>query len=137
MSNADVSNAEVADIDWPMLRAKAAEAAATAYAPYSKLHVGAAAVTDTGHTAVGSNVENGSYGLTLCAECSLVGDLRRTGGRRLLALCASTPDGQILMPCGRCRQILYEFGGADLLIDTPEGPKSLGDLLPMVFELDV
>ncbi len=132
-----MSDTDVSAIDWKMLRSKAAEAAATAYAPYSTLHVGAAALTNTGAIATGCNVENGSYGLTLCAECALVGDVRRIGAERLVALCASTPAGQILMPCGRCRQILWEFGGPDLLVDTPEGPTAMANLLPMVFELDV
>ena len=123
-------------IDWGALRQLAAEAAAQAYAPYSRLHVGAAALTDTGEVATGCNVENASYGLTLCSECALVGDLRKLGGARLVAISVTTPEGDLLLPCGRCRQILYEFGGPGLLVDTPEGPWRLAALLPQAFGPD-
>ena len=123
-------------IDWGALRRLAAAAAEQAYAPYSRLHVGAAALTDSGEVATGCNVENASYGLTLCAECALVGDLRKLGGPRLVALSVTTPEGELLLPCGRCRQILYEFGGPGLLIDTPEGLLPLEALLPQAFGPD-
>ena len=107
-----------------LLRACAVEAAQRAYCPYSQLQVGAAALVDDGRVITGCNVENASYGLGLCAECTLVGQLRLTGGGRLVALACRSGTGELLMPCGRCRQVIYEFGGADLLVDTPAGPET-------------
>ena len=124
--------------DWPALRAAAREAAGRAYAPYSHVHVGAAALVDDGRVVRGCNVENASYGLTLCAECGLVSDLCATGGGRLVALAVVAGDGAYLAPCGRCRQVLYEFGGPDLMVDTGDeaGPSTLGELLPGAFGPD-
>lgn len=99
-------------IDWQALEAAAKDAMDRAYAPYSKFPVGAAALTDDGRIISGCNVENASYGLTLCAECTLVGQLHMGGGGRLVAFYCVDGDGSILMPCGRCRQLLYEFRGA-------------------------
>lgn len=123
------------DIPWTDLRAGARAASARSYAPYSAVRVGACAVCDDGRLVEGSNVENASYGLTLCAECSLVSDLARTGGGRLVALSVVAGDGRPIAPCGRCRQLLYEHGGAGLLVDDGEGrpPRTLGDLLPDAF----
>ncbi len=126
------------DVPWHELRAMAREATRRAYAPYSRVLVGAAALTTTGTFVVGSNVENASYGLTLCAECSLVSDLVRQGGGRLVALAVVAGDGEPLAPCGRCRQVLYEHAGASLLIDTgDQSPATtLGALLPHAFGPD-
>ena len=124
------------EIDWQALRSVAAEAAANAYAPYSRFPVGAAGLTDDGRIVSGCNVENASYGLTLCAECGLVSDLHLTGGGRLVAVAVVNPDGTAITPCGRCRQLLHEAGGADLLVDGPDGPQPLGDLLPGAFGPD-
>ena len=104
-----------------------------AYAPYSKLSVGAAALTDDGRVVTGCNVENASYGLTLCAECGLVGDLHRTGGGRLVAVAVTDGDGNPLTPCGRCRQLLYEAGGANCLVNEIQ---TVGELLPGAFGPD-
>jgi cytidine deaminase len=104
-------------IDWDELRAAAAEAAQRAYAPYSRFRVGAAGLTDDGRVVVGCNVENASYGLTLCAECGLVSALHAGGGGRLVAVAVSDPDGRPLSPCGRCRQLLYEAGGSELVVN--------------------
>ena len=124
-------------VDWDALRAAADAAAERAYAPYSRFRVGAAGVVDDGRIVTGCNVENASYGLTLCAECGVVSDLHRTGGGRLVALACATPDSDDhLMPCGRCRQLLYEAGGPELLVDGPHGPLPLGDLLPHAFGPD-
>ena len=123
----------IANIDWELLRRKAIEAAAHAYAPYSGLRVGAAALVDDGRIVVGCNVENVSYGLGLCAECAVACALHSGGGGRLLALSCVAGDGGSLMPCGRCRQVLLEHGGGQLLVDHPSGPRSLGDLLPDAF----
>ncbi|OYV58349.1 MAG: cytidine deaminase, partial [Actinobacteria bacterium 21-73-9] len=105
------------------------------YAPYSAVRVGACGLAEDGRVVTGSNVENASYGLTLCAECSLVSDLVRTGGGRLVALSVVAGDGEPLAPCGRCRQLLFEHGGRDLLVDGGEGapPRALAALLPDAF----
>jgi cytidine deaminase len=121
------------DIDWKMLRHKATEAAARAYAPYSGFFVGAAALVDDRRMVSGCNVENVSYGLGLCAECSVVCALHSGGGGRLIALSCVDVAGEVLMPCGRCRQVLLEHGGSELLIDHPLGPRTLGELLPDAF----
>jgi cytidine deaminase len=124
------------DIDWNMLRDKATQVSAAAYAPYSRFRVGAAALVDDGRVVTGCNVENVSYGLGLCAECAVVCALHSTGGGRLVALACVDQRGSVLMPCGRCRQVLAEHGGAELLIDHPRGPRRLGDLLPDAFGPD-
>jgi cytidine deaminase len=117
-------------VDWAALRAAAREAMAHAYAPYSNYPVGAAALVDDGRVVTGCNVENASYGLTLCAECGLVSALHRTGGGRLVAFACVNRKGDLIMPCGRCRQLLWEHGGAELLVDTDEGPMSMSSVLP-------
>src|ERR1700751_1843345 len=121
------------DIDWTRLQAAAMEAAARAYAPYSRLRVGAAGVTGDGRIVTGCNVENASYGLTLCAECGLVSALHASGGGTLAAVSVASGDGQRLLPCGRCRQLLMEAGGPGLLVDTTTGPTELAELLPSAF----
>lgn len=123
------------NVDWHLLRARARDAATRSYAPYSRVRVGASALTSSGEIIEGSNVENASYGLTLCAECALVGDLVRVDGGRLLAVSVVAGDGEPLTPCGRCRQLLFEHGGAELLIDAGEGetPRRLDELLPGAF----
>ncbi|MBJ7337373.1 cytidine deaminase [Mycolicibacterium sp.] len=124
------------EIDWKLLRDKAIEASAHAYAPYSRFPVGAAAVTSDDRILTGCNVENVSYGLGLCAECSVVCALHTSGGGRLVALACVDATGALLMPCGRCRQVLLEHGGPEMLIDHPRGPRTLGDLLPDAFGPD-
>ena len=123
-------------IDWKSLRDKAIHAARGAYARYSGFPVGAAALVDDGRIITGCNVENVSYGLGLCAECAVVCALHSTGGGRLLALACVDGAGALLMPCGRCRQVLLEHGGPGLLIDHPAGPRPLGELLPDAFGRD-
>ena len=123
-------------IDWKLLRDKAIHAADGAYAPYSGFPVGAAALVDDHRIITGCNVENVSYGLGLCAECAVVCALHSTGGGRLLALVCVDGSGSLLMPCGRCRQVLLEHGGPDLLIAHPDAPRRLGDLLPDAFGPD-
>jgi cytidine deaminase len=122
--------------DWPALRSAAVAVAASAYAPYSRLQVGAAALCDDGRMVTGCNVENASYGLGLCAECTMAGQLRLTGGGRFVAVACRSSTGELLMPCGRCRQVLYEFGGPDCLLDTPRGILPLSDVLPDAFGPD-
>jgi cytidine deaminase len=124
------------DIDWAALRRAALEAMGRAYAPYSQFPVGAAALVDDGRVVIGCNVENVSYGLGLCAECGLVSSLHATGGGRLVAFACVDRHGDVLMPCGRCRQLLWEHGGPDLLIDTSDGPRPMTDLLPLAFGPD-
>jgi cytidine deaminase len=120
-------------IDWSALRAAAVAAAGRAYAPYSRLRVGAAGLASDGRVVVGCNVENASYGLTLCAECGLVSSLHAGGGGTLVAVSVVGGDGAPLVPCGRCRQLLLEAGGPDLLVDADGGPVGLGSLLPSAF----
>jgi cytidine deaminase len=124
------------DVDWKLLRDKAIEVSARAHAPYSGFPVGAAALVDDGRIVVGCNVENVSYGLGLCAECAVACALHSGGGGRLLALTCVDGSGRLLMPCGRCRQVLLEHGGPELLIAHPSGPRPLGDLLPDAFGPD-
>ena len=121
-------------IDWPALRVAAVAAAERAYAPYSGLRVGAAGQAGDGQVITGCNVENASYGLTLCAECGLVSALHASGAAGpLLAVAVVAGDGEPLLPCGRCRQLLLEAGGGDLLVETAEGPVELKVLLPAAF----
>jgi cytidine deaminase len=124
------------EIDWQALRDKAIAVAASAYAPYSGFGVGAAALVDDGRVVAGCNVENVSYGLGLCAECAAVCALHSTGGGRLVALVCVNGAGGLLMPCGRCRQVLLEHGGPQLLVAHPDGPRPLGELLPDPFGPD-
>lgn len=124
------------DPDWPALRAEAERMTSLAYAPYSGVLVGAAGFTDDGRTVTGCNVENASYGLSLCAECGLASNLFASGGGRLVALSVVGADGRHLAPCGRCRQVLFEVGGPDLLIDTDRGVVTLDTLLPGAFGPD-
>ena len=120
-------------IDWPALRSAAAQMTEQAYAPYSRLRVGAAGVTGDGRVVTGCNVENASYGLSLCAECTMAGQLRLTGGGRFTAVACRSGAGELLMPCGRCRQLLFELGGPDCLLDTPSGILPMRDVLPDAF----
>jgi len=119
-------------VDWAALRAEATRAAAHAYAPYSHLHVGAAALVDDGRVVSGCNVENASYGLTLCAECGLVSALHSSGGGRLVAVVCVDGAGNYLAPCGRCRQLLYEHG-PDAVIGWDPEPIAITGLLPHAF----
>ncbi|WP_067843248.1 cytidine deaminase [Nocardia lijiangensis] len=123
----------MSEIAWNILRDKAIRVMHNAYAPYSRFPVGAAALTSDGRIVSGCNVENVSYGLALCAECVLVGNLFVSGGGRLAAVSVCDSRGEILMPCGRCRQLLYEHGGRELLVDHRTGPVRLSALLPDAF----
>lgn len=122
-----------ADVDWETLHEAAVAAAANSYSPYSNFPVGVAGFTDDGRVVSGANVENASYGITLCAECSMVSALFATGGGRLTAVYCVDGNGDPLMPCGRCRQLLYEHGGPDLLVMTPQGVQSMDQILPQAF----
>ena len=121
------------EIDWSGLRAAAIEAMRHAYAPYSDFPVGAAGLVDDGRVVVGCNVENASYGVGLCAECGLVSSLHATGGGRLVAVSCVDANGDPLMPCGRCRQLLYEHGGPACLVEALPRPLSMAELLPHAF----
>lgn len=124
------------DVDWAALTAAATEIMTKAYVPYSKFPVGAAALVHDGRVVTGCNVENASYGITLCAECGLVSSLAATGGGRLVAFACVDGNGQALMPCGRCRQLLWEHGGPALLVLTPEGVLPMTQVLPQAFGPD-
>lgn len=124
------------EINWDELRAAANEVAKLAYAPYSNFLVGAAALTDDGRTITGCNVENLSYGLSLCAECSLVSALHSGGGGRLVAVAIVSGSGRPCTPCGRCRQLLFEHGGPDCLVDGDGTIRTVAELLPDGFDAD-
>ncbi|MGH3473263.1 MAG: cytidine deaminase [Nocardioidaceae bacterium] len=121
------------EVDWDGLADAATEVLRRAYAPYSHYPVGVAGLVDDGRVVVGCNVENASYGLGLCAECGLVSSLHATGGGRLVAVLCVDRHGLPLMPCGRCRQLLYENGGPDLQILMSDGVRSMSELLPDAF----
>ena len=122
-----------AEVDWPALRAAATEVMRHAYAPYSDFQVGAAALVDDGRVIAACNVENASYGIGLCAECGLVSLLHAGGGGRLVAVVAVDKHGNTLMPCGRCRQLLWENGGPTMLLDTVHGTRTMTEVLPDAF----
>lgn len=124
---------QVDAVDWDELRVAAADVARSARAPYSQLHVGAAGLLDSGEVVIGCNVECASYGLTLCAECGLISAAQLRPNTRLVALSVTDESGEFLLPCGRCRQLLIEVAGPDLLLDTENGPTPMGELLPAAF----
>jgi len=125
-----------ATADWDRLREAAVAAMRTAYAPYSDYPVGVAGLVDDGRVVSGCNVENASYGLSLCAECGMVSDLHATGGGRLVAVSCVDQHGKSLMPCGRCRQLLWENGRPTTLLKTPEGILPMSEILPQAFGPD-
>jgi cytidine deaminase len=120
-------------VDWAELTAAATDAMRRAYAPYSRYPVGAAALVDDGRVVTGCNVENASYGLTLCAECGLVSALHASGGGRLTHFVCVDGGGEVLMPCGRCRQLLFEHGGPSLELLTTSGVRRMAEVLPDAF----
>ena len=120
-------------IDWDALRAAANTAMEKAYVPYSKFKVGVAALTEDGRIVSGCNIENASYGLTLCAECSMVSELFMTGGGRLVAFTCVDGHGNILMPCGRCRQLLFEHSAKGMILETVSGFKTIAEVIPDAF----
>ena len=122
--------------DWDSLTAHAVEAATHAYAPYSHFPVGAAALVDDGRVVSGCNVENAAYGVALCAECGLVSQLHLTGGGKLTHFVCVNGSRQVIMPCGRCRQLLFENGGPDLLLLTVSGVRRMDEVLPDAFGAD-
>ena len=128
--------ADTADFDWAALQQKAVEAMTRAYAPYSRYSVGAAGAVDDGRVVVGCNVENASYGVGLCAECGMVSQLHATGGGRLTHVVCVNREGAVIMPCGRCRQLLFEHGGKELLLMTTTGPRPMTAVLPDAFGPD-
>ena len=124
------------DFDWAALTAAAVDVSARAYAPYSHYPVGAAATADDGRVLVGCNVENAAYGVVLCAECGLVSSLHASGGGRLTHFVCVNGLREVIMPCGRCRQLLYEHGGPGLLLLTPAGVRPMSEVLPDAFGPD-
>lgn len=121
------------EINWEKLREAAIAAMRNSYSPYSEFPVGAAAITDDGRIVSGCNVENASYGVGLCAECSLVSELFRTGGGKLVAFDCVDKNSETLMPCGRCRQLLYEHAAPGMLLNTVSGIKTIDQVLPDAF----
>ena len=124
---------QTVSVDWDLLRATATEAMRRAYAPYSGFPVGVAGLVDDGRIVSGCNVENAAYGVALCAECGMVSDLHRGGGGRLVAVSCVNGNGDSLMPCGRCRQLLWEHGGPSCLVMTPTGVRAMTKVLPDAF----
>ena len=122
-----------ASIDWEALHARAVELAARAYAPYSHYPVGVAGLVDDGRVVAGCNVENAGYGVALCAECGMISELIASGGGRLVAVSCVNSSGETIMPCGRCRQLIWEHGGATCLLQTPQGVLSMDQVLPQAF----
>ena len=123
----------MSSIDWEALRAVAKAAMANAYAPYSKFPVGAAALTEDGRVVSGCNVENASYGLGLCAECGLVSNLTMTGGGKLVAFYCVDGQQNVLMPCGSCRQLLFEHSTPGMVLETVSGQRTIEQVLPDAF----
>lgn len=121
------------DIDWDELRQAATDAMRNAYVPYSRFPVGAAALVTDGRIVSGCNVENASYGVTLCAECGLVSALHMSGGGQLIAFVCVDGSGATLMPCGRCRQLLYEHAVPGMLLETISGIRTIDEVLPDAF----
>jgi cytidine deaminase len=132
----DEESVTVSTVDWAALRAAAIEVRDRAYAPYSRFPVGVAGLVDDGRVVVGCNVENASYGLGLCAECGMVSALHASGGGRLVAVCCVDHSGAPLVPCGRCRQLLWEHGGPDLVLETATGLRPMAELLPAAFDAE-
>ena len=124
---------EQASVDWDLLHAKATEAMEQAYAPYSKFPVGVAGLVDDGRIVSGCNVENAAYGVALCAECGMMSQLHLTGGGRLVAVYCVNGNGDALMPCGRCRQLLWENGGPGCQVMTATGVRTMAEVLPDAF----
>ena len=120
-------------VDWAVLHAAAVEVMQRAYAPYSRFRVGVAGLVDDGRIVVGCNVENAAYGVALCAECGMVSSLHASGGGRLVAVSCVDADGDALMPCGRCRQLLWENGGPQCLVMSPDGVMTMSEVLPLAF----
>jgi cytidine deaminase len=134
MSRAEGEGLTVPDsFDWDSLQQEAVAVARRAYAPYSHYPVGAAATVDDGRVVVGCNVENAAYGVVLCAECGVVSSLHATGGGRLTHVVCVNGHGEVIMPCGRCRQLLWENGGAACLLMTPRGVLPMDEVLPQAF----
>ncbi len=128
-----VSTGSTDEFDWDALQEAAVAVSRRAYAPYSSYPVGAAAVADDGRVVAGCNVENAAYGVALCAECGLVSQLHLTGGGRLTHFVCVDGAGAVIMPCGRCRQLLFENGGPDLLLMTVSGVRRMDEVLPDAF----
>jgi cytidine deaminase len=126
----------MADFDWDALLDQARQISTRAYVPYSRYPVGAAAVADDGRILTGCNVENAGYGVTLCAECGVISSLVATGGGRLTHFACVNGAGAVIMPCGRCRQLLFEHGGPDLLLLTVSGVRPMSEVLPDAFGPD-
>jgi len=121
------------------LRDAARAAAANAYAPYSGFRVGAACIGEDGQIHSGSNVENASYGLTICAERNAIYQAVAAGHQQIRALLVYTPTPEPVTPCGACRQVICEFGDSIRVICCCDGPAvrefTSGDLLPDQFRL--
>jgi cytidine deaminase len=124
-----------APVDWDALTKYAVEVMQRAYAPYSQYKVGAAGLVEDGRVVLGCNVENAAYGVALCAECGMVSALHSTGGGKLRAVVCVEGQGRPVMPCGRCRQLLWENGGPECQLLTASGVKTMAEVLPDAFDV--
>jgi cytidine deaminase len=124
------------EVDWAALQDAAVAAMGHAYAPYSHYPVGAAGLVDDGRLVSGCNVENAAYGVALCAECGMVSQLHITGGGRLTHVVCVDGHGAVIMPCGRCRQLLFENGGPEMELMTGSGVRRMDEVLPDAFGPD-
>jgi cytidine deaminase len=127
----------VGDDDLARLVAEAMAASRLAYCPYSQFRVGAAVLTDSGEIVTGCNVENASYGLTICAERNAIFQAVSRGSRAVRAVAVYTPTPSPTAPCGACRQVIYEFGPDAVVVSACDGPDtsrwSVAELLPGAF----
>ena len=128
----------MSEINWTALQQAAQQAAAQAYAPYSKFPVGVAILADSGKIYTGCNVENASYGGTVCAERNAIGAAVVAGERKFTALMVYTPQQMLTPPCGICRQVIAEFFSPNAPIAScnhlhQQQNWSLGELLPAAF----
>lgn len=133
MTDSPAGDTGAVPVDWAALQARATELMQRAYAPYSHYPVGVAGLVDDGRVVAGCNVENAGLGVTLCAECGMVSELVATGGGRLVAVACVNKDGDLILPCGRCRQLIWEHGGAECLLATPLGVLPMSEILPQAF----
>ncbi len=115
--------------DKEKLISKAAEAALKAYAPYSNFRVGAAVLADDGAVYTGVNVENRSYGLTICAERNAIAHAVSMGMKKIKAVAIYSPDsGEMLPPCGACRQVITEFAAPDAVVICADNKKNMAEI---------
>lgn len=128
------------NIDYKLLIEKAKEAAKTSYSPFSKFAVGAAVMMSNGQIYTGCNIENSSFGMTICAERCAIFKAVSEGQKEILAVAIYSPNADDCYPCGACRQVMYEFQGENEIVVITEHenqpvPRMLSDFLPYGFKI--